>query len=114
MSAPKNNIKEDKLQMSLLPLDLLSEMLCPAYQEGIKKYNRESWRKGFKTSVIMDACLRHLSSFYYEMEDFDSENPQKHHLGAAVFCLISMYHSWKNYPEMDDRPLAITKVENKN
>lgn len=110
MTAPKNNLKENKPQMSLIPLDLLKELLCPAYQEGVQKYIRESWREGFKTSVMMDACLRHLTKFYYEREDYDPEYPQKHHLGAAIFCLISMYNSMKNYPEMDDRP---NKEENK-
>ena len=60
---PKNNEQEGKPRMSLLPLDLLSELLCPCYEEGLRKYSRESWRKGFKISVMMDAALRHLSKF---------------------------------------------------
>ena len=110
MPAPKNNKEEKKAEMSLLPLDVLADMLCPAYEEGVEKYERESWREGFQTSILMDACLRHLKAFYYNREDFDPERPEKHHLGAALFCLISMYHSWENYPEMDDRPL--NKCEN--
>ncbi len=109
MAAPKNNESESKLQMSLIPLDVLAEMLCPAYQEGIDKYYRESWRKGFRTSVMMDACLRHLTAFYFQGEDFDPEYQTKHHLGAAVFCLISMYFSVQNFPELDDRNAAIKK-----
>ena len=102
--APKNNIEEGKTRMSLLPLDILSEMLCPAYEEGVKKYEKDSWRKGFLLSIMMDACLRHLTAFFYTHEDYDPTYPKKHHLGAATFCLISMYHSWKNYPDSDDRP----------
>jgi len=107
--APKNNIEENKAQISLLPLDLLSEMLVPAYMEGLKKYQRESWRKGFKASTMMDACMRHLTAFYYEHEDYDSETfktygIRKHHLGAALFCIISLYNSVRNDTTLDDRP----------
>ena len=101
--APKNNEAENKQQMSLIPLDVIADMLCPAYEEGLEKYHRESWRKGFKQSVMMDACQRHLRKFFYEKEDFDPEYPEKHHLGAALFCIISMYNSWKNHNELDDR-----------
>ena len=107
--APKNHLEEGKLQMSLLPLDLLSELLCPAYEEGLLKYERESWRKGFKVSVLVDAALRHLSKFYYEREDYDKEteekyNIQKHHLSAVIFCCIAMYNSLKiNKDLFDDR-----------
>lgn len=104
MTAPKNNIEEDKLQMSLLPLDILGEMLCPVYMEGLEKYYRESWRGGFKLTVMQDAAMRHLTEFFYKREDYDPEYPSKHHLAACIFCLISMYNSWKNYPELDDRP----------
>jgi len=60
VTAPKNNIEEGKPRMSLLPLDLLSKYLVPAYEEGVKKYNRESWRDGFHTSIMIDSVLRHI------------------------------------------------------
>jgi len=108
----KNNIEEGKLQMSLLPLDLIAELLCPAYQEGLVKYERESWRKGFPTSVMMDAALRHLSKFYYEGEEYDCEtkekyNIDKHHLGSVIFCCISIYNSLEiDKGRFDDRPMV--------
>lgn len=105
MPAPKNNVKENKHKMSSLPLDILADMLCPAYEEGDEKYYRESWREGFDLSVMMDAAQRHLEKFFFEREDYDPEYPKKHHLGAVLFCVISMYNSWKNYEEFDDRPL---------
>lgn len=112
----KNNIEEDKAQMSLLPLDLLAELLEPAYREGLVKYERESWRKGFKASVMMDAALRHISAFYFWKEDYDPETLDKYgiskpHLGAAIFCLISMYNSVHNHVGLDDRPVSILKEE---
>ena len=105
--APKNYKEEDKPKVSLIPLDLLIELLVPAYEEGIQKYKRESWRLGFTTTVMMDACLRHLISFFYDCEDYDKDsekyNIKKHHLGAAIFCIICMYDTVTNHPEIDDR-----------
>ena len=95
--------------MSELPLDLLAELLCPAYQEGTQhKYYRNSWRKGFKMSVMFAACLRHLTKFFFMRETYDQETLKKygikkHQLGAAMFCIIALYSDWKNHPENDDR-----------
>ena len=110
--APKNNVQEDKHDMAELPLDLLTELLCPAYKEGTQhKYYRNSWRKGFKMSVMMAACLRHLTKFFYFGEVWDKETLEKygikkHHLGAAIFCIISLYNDWKHNPQNDDRPFT--------
>jgi len=106
--APKNNLKEAKPDMSLLPLDLLTELLCPAYEVGIKKYWRDSWREGFKSTIMFAACLRHMTAFFFKGEDYDpdalkNQKIKVHHLGSAIFCLISMYDSWKNHPELDNR-----------
>lgn len=111
LTAPKNHEKEDKHDMSELPLDLLAELLCPAYKEGtVFKYYRNSWRLGFKLSVQMSALLRHISAFYYYREEYDQDtlkqfNHKKHHIGAAIFCLLCMYNSLLVNPEkFDDRP----------
>jgi len=107
----KNHLEEGKPQMSLLPLDLLTELLEPAFAEGLLKYERESWRKGFPASVMMNAALRHLSKFYYEREDYDKETKErydidKYHLGSVIFCCIAMYNSLEIDKErFDDRPV---------
>lgn len=108
-TAPKNNIQEGKLRMHFLPLDLLAEILCPAYEEGVLKYREESWREGFKTSVIADAALRHISAFVNKGEDYDAEafdkfGIKKTHIGGAIFSLICMYQTMRDYPQLDDRP----------
>ena len=113
---PKNNEQEGKPRMSLLPLDLLTELLVPAYEVGCIKYHRESWRKGFPVSVMMDACLRHLSKFYYDRENFDQDalrdqNIEVHHIGSAIFCLVSMYNSIHNHVGLDDRPELLSEEE---
>jgi len=93
--------------MSLIPLDLLMDLLPPAYEEGIVKYYRDSWREGFPISIMHDALLRHLTAFIYKCEDYDPEsidmNIKKLHLGGVIFTAICMYDTIKNHPEMDDR-----------
>lgn len=105
--APKNNEQEDKPQMSLIPDDLLRDFLEPAYREGLIKYSRESWRKGFLATVMMDALKRHLTKWFYEGEEFDPDAEKlgikKHHLGGALFCLLCLCDMVKNHPELDDR-----------
>jgi len=110
MPAPKNNTIEDKAQVSLIPLDIIIPMLEPAYREGILKYKRESWRLGFNSTVMYDALMRHLTKWFFNLESYDPEakekyNIDKHHLGAAMFCLINLYETEMNFPELDNRPL---------
>lgn len=102
--APKNDVEEGKDRLTLLPMDIISELLIPAYEEGVDKYYRESWRRGFKVSKMIDAAKRHIKAFYYDGEDIDEDSiTKKHHLGGAIFSLLSAYHSLKYYPELDDR-----------
>jgi hypothetical protein len=101
-TAPKNNLQEGKPRPSLIPLDVLIKHLCPAYEEGIPKYYRESWRKGFQTSVMIDAALRHITEFFWHGKDIDEESG-KHHLAGAIFSLISILHTLDTRPELDDR-----------
>lgn len=111
-TAPKNNIQENKAQVSLLPIDVLIEMLEPAYREGLIKYERESWRLGFNSTVMFDAAMRHLTRWFYKGESFDPEskerfNIDKHHLGAVIFCLINLYLTERDHKNLDDRPFIL-------
>ncbi len=111
-TAPKNNVAESKPQVSLIPMDIIVPMLEPAYREGIIKYQRESWRMGFNATVMYDALMRHLNAWFFDLENFDPEpkekhNIDKHHLGAAMFCLINLYVTDQKFPHLDDRPLKI-------
>jgi len=108
-TAPKNHEQENKPQMSLIPMDLLRDFLEPAYREGLIKYYRESWRKGFKSTVMMDALQRHLTQWFYEGQEFDPDaeklGVKKHHLGGALFCLLCLCDTVSNHPELDDRSI---------
>ena len=53
-----------KAKISLIPMDLLRDLLIPTYLEGIEKYERDSCRKGFLMSDMYDALQRHLIKFY--------------------------------------------------
>jgi len=117
--APKNHEQEGKAKMRLLPLDLLREYLIPAYEEGLEKYFEESWRLGFNISTMMDGLQRHMEEFYYKGEDLDHETLEKYgiektHLGAALFCILCMCQTMKNYPELDDRIGEKEWVKNKS
>jgi hypothetical protein len=111
--APKNTEKEKKPDASLIPLDLLIEFLVPAYEEGLIKYYRDSWREGFTTTHMIGASLRHLSK-YEEGEDYDQQTLEdygilKHHLGALFFSVLCMCDTFKNHPELDNRRCKIKK-----
>ena len=103
-TAPKNNLQEGKPKITLLPMDILVKYLIPAYEEGVIKYERESWRQGFHTSVLIDAAMRHLIEFYYQGHDIDKDSlTNKHHLAGALFSILSILHTLETRPELDDR-----------
>ena len=104
MTAPKANLVENKPCPTLLPIDIIAELLIPAYLEGVTKYERESWRRGFYISTMIDAAQRHINAFFYEGQDIDPDSSTgKHHLGGAIFSLLSAYHSIKYHQHLDDR-----------
>jgi len=113
--APKNNRKEGKPRPSLLPLDVMMKHVCPAYEEGVLKYKRESWRDGFWVSDLMDAAERHMSDFFYGGQDFDLDAEKlgikKHHLAGAIFSLLSILHTLDTRPELDDRPAKLRHAQ---
>ncbi len=107
-TAPKCAREEGKPRPSLIPMDILIEFLVPAYEEGLIKYEKESWRRGFKISELMDAVDRHKSAFFHERKDLDETamseyGIEKHHLAGAIFSLIAALHTLKYHPELDDR-----------
>jgi hypothetical protein len=107
MPAPKDT--KGKTDLSTIPLDLIDELLEPTYAEGVIKYKKDSWKEGFPVSVLYSALRRHLNQFYFEGEDYDKETfdqykIKKHHLGAVIFCCLSIYNSLKINDDYDDRP----------
>lgn len=106
-TAPKNATKEGKSRMSLLPMDVLRKYMIPAYEEGIIKYSRESWRAGFLVSEMVDAAFRHIEEFFYENEDIDpSSDTAKHHIAGGIFSLLCILQTLEKHPELDNRDKA--------
>lgn len=105
--APKNNIKENKPNLSLLPFDVL-ELDAIAYQYGTFKYQKYSWMKGFETSELIASALRHIKTYFWEGEKYDKEAMKEgfkmHHLASARFCLASIIHAELEGLGNDDRP----------
>jgi hypothetical protein len=116
--APKNTALENKPKPSLIPFDICIEYDEPAYQEGLIKYYRESWRKGFPISEMYDAAVRHLEQFFYHMQDYDPDAEKlgikKHHLAGARFSIACMLQTLRDHPEMDDRGKLFGKKEGDN
>lgn len=122
--APKDHVKEDKprptlipfdlytryladmnnIKMTDLPFDIFLQYMTTAYEEGIIKYFRESWRNGFPVSVMVDAALRHITEFFWNGNDYDMKAPtRKHHLSGAIFSLTCILQTLETRPELDDR-----------
>lgn len=113
--APKNGKAEGKPRASLIPMDVLIKYLVPAYEEGLIKYDRESWRKGFLISDVIDSAIRHIDDFWYRGNDLDEGalklGIEKHPLAGAIFSLISALHTLEHRPELDDRFCQATGVQ---
>ena len=106
-TAPKNASKDGKARPTLIPMDILEKYLTAAYEEGLIKYERESWRRGFVVTEMADAIKRHLKSFL-SGEDLDQEalelyGIEKTHLAAIMFCCASALHTLEYHPQLDDR-----------
>ena len=93
----KNDREEGKPNLALLPMDVLGRV-ARAYEYGLKKYRRNSWRKGFKTDRMIAAALRHISEWNdrgqeYDKDAYDSEGMRVHHVAMAVFNLLCVLHT---------------------
>jgi hypothetical protein len=104
-TAPKET--SGKPTASAVPMDILIKYLAPAYEEGFIRYVRESWRKGFPVSRMIDAARRHEAAFFHGKEDWDPDAAElgvkKHHLAGAIFSLICILQTLETRPELDDR-----------
>jgi hypothetical protein len=99
----KNDLHEGKPNLALLPMDVLGKV-ARAYEYGLKKYRRNSWRKGFKTDRMIAAALRHISQWNdrgqeYDKDAYDSEGMRVHHIAMAVFNLLCVMHTIDKWPD---------------
>lgn len=126
----KNDAIEQKADLSLIPLDLL-DFVSKAYEYGTRKYKRNSHRGGFETHRTIAAALRHIAEWNdkgqeYDKDAWEREQMKVHHLGMAIFNLISILNSIRYKPELvnnyipenftsevplDDEPQVVERIE---
>src|ERR1051326_4742978 len=82
---PKDIIGSTKVPMSLVPAVTIAYCAL-GHLEGDLKYGRKNWRHaGVRTSIYLDACLRHLEKFTEgEFADPVTKVP---HLANALACI---------------------------
>jgi len=107
MTAPKNNVEENKPDYSELPFRVLAED-TRAYTYGSQvKYYRNSWKEGFSTSNLIRATLSHVIAYYEYGEKYDKEaleaGHKVHHLSMARFNLACIIDGEIRGNGLDDR-----------
>lgn len=86
-------------QPSLIPVEFL-ETLSRVYSKGLKKYQRDNWRRGYRWSLSYDALQRHLMAFW-KGEDLDEDGEP--HLAHAAWHCATLIVFMKEQREKDDR-----------
>jgi hypothetical protein len=78
--------------------------------DGAGKYNPYNWRDNkVVASIYIDACIRHLLSWYEGEEE--AEDSGCHHLGHARACLGILLDAQETGNLVDDRPVNDTSRE---
>lgn len=98
----KQGVKHDqgKPPLGLLPTSALVEV-AKVLAFGKEKYAAHNWRKGFDWSRLIDASLRHITS-YNDGEDKDPESNLSH-LAHAACCIMFLLEFEKYKLGNDDR-----------
>ena len=101
MSGMKHD--QGKPDLSLIPyMALIHE--AEAFMDGERKYGRHNFRKGFKTSRLAAAALRHVFA-YYAGEQVAADSGV-HHLGHARACLAMILQLEHDGAIDDDRHMG--------
>lgn len=99
---PEEGMKHDtgKYDPTMLSIELI-ELVSRVRMFGAKKYARNQWKKGFKTTRSLAAALRHIFA-YLAGEDNDPESGLSH-LGHAICSIEHEIYRAKHRPDLDDR-----------
>ncbi len=99
---PKDILGMTKVSLSKVPTAaIIYEALAMA--DGAAKYGPFNWRKNkVIASIYVDACMRHLSS-WFDGEEIASDS-LVHHLGHARACLGILIDALETGNLDDDRP----------
>ena len=104
--APNNSEKkadrfnDGKPRWSLVDFDSLEPMV-KVLEYGCKKYDANNWKKGLKTTEIIESMMRHMQA-YLRGEDIDPESKLPH--TGHIMC-NAMFLSYMNkyMPDFDSR-----------
>lgn len=69
--------------------------LAKHYENGMRKYGKDNWRKGIPLSSYVDSACRHYCKWRSGWEDED-------HLSACLFNLLCGAWTCENKPEYND------------
>lgn len=99
---PVKGIKHDsgKLRMGLISTRWLRGV-AGVLTTGAEEYGEHNWREGIEFSRLMDAALRHLTS-WNDGHDLDPDSG-KSHLYHASCCLMFLSELAETRPDLDDR-----------
>lgn len=99
---PKDALGVRKAPMTTVPMNVVAEVGV-AMLEGAVKYGRHNYRGvGVRTSVYVDATMRHVMSFW-EGEDVDLDSGLSH-ITKAIASLVVLRDAQMRGLAADDRP----------
>ena len=90
----------NKPQWSLVDFKSLESMV-KVLEYGKLKYSEGNWKKGLKTTEIVESTLRHLFA-YLDGENIDKESSLPH-VAHAQCNLMFLQYMMDNKPEFDNR-----------
>lgn len=99
---PKDLLGIKKVRLSLVPESSVIYQ-ATAMENGADKYGPYNWRtKKVIASIYIDACKRHLGS-WFDGEELASDS-KVHHLAHAIACLGIIIDAKETGNLIDDRP----------
>lgn len=96
------------VQMSMVPVAFLED-LGRLYAFGVKKYDRNNWKKGYKWSLTVDALFRHLFAVL-KGEWLDKETGLPHIVAVGWHC-IALHTFYNEQLGTDDVGIDRRNVE---
>ena len=95
-----DRFNDGKPQWSMVDFKSLVDMVR-VLEFGAKKYSRDNWKKGLKTTEIVDSMLRHIYA-YLDGEDVDPESGINH-TGHIMCNAMFLSHMHMFRKDMDTR-----------
>jgi len=95
-----DRFNDGKLQWSMVDFKALEDMVR-VLEFGAKKYSRDNWKKGLKTTEVVDSLLRHIYA-YLNGEDIDPESGINH-TGHIMCNAMFLSHMHLFRKDMDTR-----------